>query len=97
MKYKIVFLSEAMEDSEEIRKYLSLYYKNTAKMFFTLLKERINLLRNNPQIAQRLPERSSYRRLVVDDYLVFNKVNDIKKQIEIHRILHGSKDIGRYI
>ena len=97
MKYIIVFLPEAMEDSKDIRQYLSQYYESTVRNFFTLLKKRTDSLKSNPYIAQTYPERPSYRRMVVDDYLVFYKVDEDKKLIEIHRILHGSRDIGRFI
>jgi toxin ParE1/3/4 len=39
--------------------------------------------------------RFNYRKMVVDDYLVFYVVLD--EAIEIHRILHGKRDIGRYL
>ena len=97
MSYKAVFLPEAKTDSEEIQQYLSLYHESTVRNFFTLLKKRINSLKSNPFIAPLYLERPSYRRLVVEDYLVFYKVDKDKKLIEIHRILHGSKDISRYI
>ena len=97
MKYTVRYLPEAMADAEEIRQYLSQYYASTVRNFFNLLKQRIALLKSNPFIAQPYPERPTYRRLVVNDYLVFYKVNDELELIEIHRILHGSRDIGRYL
>ena len=97
MKYTVVFLPEARADSEEIRQYLSQYYESTVSNFFALLKERISYLKLNPSIAQSYADRPSYRRLVVDDYLVFYKVDEDRKLIGIHRILHGSRDVGRYI
>jgi addiction module RelE/StbE family toxin len=97
MIYKVVFLPEAKSDSEEIKRYLSQYYKSTVKNFFALLKKRVNLLKTNPFLAPSCPERPSYRQLLVDEYLAFYKVNEDKQLIEIHRILHESKDIGRYV
>jgi len=97
MKYKMIFLPEAEKDSQEIRQYLSQYYENTAQNFFALLKKRINMLKSNPLIAQVCQERPPYRRLVVESYILFYRVDEVKKLIEIHRILHGSMDIGRYI
>ena len=97
MKYKVVFLPEAMSDSYEIRLYLSQYYQSTFRNFFDLLKKRICILRDNPYIAQEYPDRPSYRRLVIENYVVFYKVNETTGTIEIHRILNGSRDISRYI
>ena len=97
MNFKITFLPESKDDAKEIRKYLEQFYKGTAKKFFTLLKKHINSLKSNPYINQQYPERPSFRRLVVGDYLVFYKVVEEKKLVEIHRILHGSREIDRYL
>ena len=97
MKYKLIFLPQARNDAEEVRKYLSQYYSGTVEKFFALLKKRINSLRINPYIYEQYHERSSYRKLVANDYLVFYKVNDDQKRVEIHRILHGSREIERYL
>jgi len=35
--------------------------------------------------------------LVVDDYLVFYMVVENVKCVEIHRILHSSRDIGQHL
>ena len=95
--YKIIFLPEAKNDLGIVRQYLSLYYKNTVKTFFCLLKKSIDALKENPYMYQKFLERPSYRRLVIRDYLVFYKVDDVKNTVEIHRILHSSRELERYI
>ena len=97
MKYKVVFLPEARADADEIMHYLSQYYQSTVISFFALLKKQISSLKSNHYIAQSYSEWPSYRRMLVADYLVFYKVDNASKMIEIHRILNGSRDIGRYI
>jgi len=97
MKYRIEFLPEAQADAEEIRQYLLQFYENTPRKFFALLKTKINNLKSNPYLYSRHKERKSYRKFTVKDYLVFYKVNDEQQIIEIHRIIHGSRDISRYI
>jgi len=61
------------------------------------LKTQIAKLKTNPFLCEKYQERPAYRRMVVGDYLVFYKILEDKKQIEIHRILHGSRKISRYI
>ena len=97
MIFKVVYLPESKDDIKEARKYLSQFYASTSKKFTALLKKRINNLKSNPFICQPYDKRPSYRRLIVNDYLVFYKVDENKKIIQIHRVLHGSCDIGRYI
>jgi len=94
MKYRIQYLPETVTDREEIRAYLSLYYKSTAKKFFSLLKERIAQLKEIPYSCPVYEDDPDYRRMVVGDYLVFYMVNEEKKTVEIHRIFHGSQDIS---
>ena len=97
MNYRLAFLPEAWTDAEEVRQYLSQYYESTAKNFFALLKKKTAALKANPYICEQYQERPTYRKMIVDDYLLFYKVNEDKKLVEIHRIVHGSRDIGRYL
>ena len=97
MIFKITYLPESRDDAIEIRKYLEQFYKGTGKKFFALLKKRINSLKSSPYLAQQYEEWPPYRRLVVGDYLVFYKVDEERNLVEIHRILHGSREIDRYL
>ena len=97
MNYTLIFLPEADKDYDDIQLYLEQYYENTAVNFFKQLKKRIESLKTNPNIAPSYDKRPSYRKLIVEKYIVFYKVDEEKKRIEIHRILHGSRDIRRYI
>ena len=39
----------------------------------------------------------TYRRMVVDQYLVFYRVNDETKAVEIHRVLRGTWNLPQYL
>jgi len=93
VKYTIKFLPLSVTDLEDIKEYLSQYYESTVANFFNLLKEKISRLKNFPHSCPKYEDAPDYRRLVVGDYLVFYKVNEDEKSIEIHRILHGSQQI----
>jgi len=97
MRYKIAYLPEARSDTRQIRRYLDQYYQSTVMNFFDLLKESIGNLKTNPLMYERYERRPDYRRMVVGDYLVFYKVLEDKHRVEIHRILHSSRQIERYI
>jgi len=97
MKYQIKYLPETTTDLAEIRAYLIQYYESTDKKFFALLKEKITRLTKFPYSCHIYEDDPDYRRLVVGDYLVFYMVNEGNKTVEIHRIFHGSQDIGRYL
>jgi len=76
MKYHIKYLPETIADRDEIRKYLSQYYKSTINSFFKLF---------------------DYRKLVVGDYLVFYMIDENENSVEIHRIFHGTRNIGQHL
>ena len=93
MKYQIRFLSDAGTDWDDIRAYLSQFYESTATTFFRLLKQKIAQLKDFPYSCPVYEDDPDYRRLVVGDYLVFYRVNESDKLVEIHRIFHGARNI----
>ena len=96
--HRIVMLPLAVQDLEDITDYLSQFYASTAIKQYDRIIEKINDI---PPFPNKYEEHgkghyhNNYRRMVVDDYLVFYVVLD--DVIEIHRILHGKRDIGRYL
>ena len=54
-------------------------------------------LKNNPYVCESFIDDPDYRRLVMGDHLVFYMVDEEKKMIEIHRVLHGSRDAKRHL
>ena len=97
MKYRIKYLPDAVTDRNEIKSYLSQFYKSTANDFFALLKKKTAQLKDYPCSCPKYEDDPDYRVLVVGDYLVFYMVDDGHKIVEIHRIFHGSKDIRRHL
>lgn len=96
MKYRIKYLPNTIVDRTEIRDYLAKYYESTVKRFFTLLKEKITLLKEFPHSCPVYEDDHDYRILVVGDYLVFYMVNEENKTVEIHRIFHGTQNIKQH-
>jgi addiction module RelE/StbE family toxin len=97
LKYKVRFSTYAKEDKEEIKIYLSKFYPGTPRRFIALLKEQIAILKENPYLHPEYPENTNYRRMLVGNYIVFYKVNDAEKQLDIYRILRASWDLPKYI
>jgi addiction module RelE/StbE family toxin len=97
LTYTIRFSPFAKEDKKEIKTYLSKFYPDTPRRFTASLKERINNLKDNPYIYPEYPENTDYRRMFVGNYIVFYKINDAEKQIDIYRILRASWDLPKYI
>ena len=93
MKFRVIYLPQTIKDREEIKSYLSQFYKGTSKRFFALLKTKISMLKNFPLSCPAYEGNSRYRKLVVGDYLVFYVVHENAKVVEIHYIIHGSRNL----
>lgn len=95
---KIVMLPLAVKDLEDIVDYLAQFYESTAVQQYDRIVEKIQQLAEFPEMYEVYPGgqfHQFYRRMPVDKYLVFYVVRD--DVLEIHRILHGSRDIHRYL
>jgi addiction module RelE/StbE family toxin len=97
LKYSVRFSPFAKEDKENIKDYLSKFYPETPRRFNVSLKEHIDNLKDNPYIYPEYLENTDYRRMFVGNYIVFYKVNDMEKQIDIYRILRASWDLPKYL
>ena len=97
MMYKIKYLPLAVQDLNEIARYLSGFYPNTASRVLKELREKITKLGATPKMCEVYRLDPAYRRLVVDQYLVFYRVNDENKIVEIHRVLRGAWNLPQYL
>jgi len=97
MKYRLRFMEDTVTDREHIKAYLSQFYPGTVKRFFGLLKMKIARLKSFPYSCPEYDDVPDYRKLVVGDYLVFYIINEDIKTVDIHRILHGSRDISKHL
>ena len=93
MKYRAKYLVTAKEDREAIKAYLDQFSTKAAARVFAKIKRNIEYAKSNPYIYEVYERRPDFRRIVVEDYLVFYQVNEKERLIEIHHILHGMIDI----
>ena len=94
MKFRIIFLPQTKNDRAEIKSFLSKFYKGTYKRFSILLKKKISRLKIFPFSGPVYESNPRYRKLIVGDYLIFYKVYESIKIVEIHYIIHSSRDIA---
>jgi addiction module RelE/StbE family toxin len=95
MSYRATYSDDAKSDAKEIVTYLAEFYANTARDFKTKLVERVNALKDMPLSCPAYEEDPFFRRMVLGDYLLFYDVNEEKKLVTVHRILHHARDIKR--
>lgn len=97
MTYKIKYLPLAVQDLNEIAQYLSGFYPKTASRVLKEMRDKITKLSDNPRMCEIYPLDPEYRKMVVDQYLVFYQVNDHARTVEIHRVLRGSWNLPKYL
>jgi addiction module RelE/StbE family toxin len=95
--FALVFLPSARKNMRDILNYQSKFYPGTPGKFFDRLREQIDGLKTMPQKYEVYGDFPYYRKMVVAEYLVFYHIDDEKKRVEVHKILHGSQDIRRQL
>ena len=98
MDYKINISKTAQKQIEQIIKYISddLANPSAAANFYNKILERYNRLKDNPFIYALCNEETiqklGYRKIVIDNYLMFYKIHEDKKEVFIARVIYGRRD-----
>ncbi len=97
--YALRYLPVAQEDLISIFDYIAQVSQNRAISFVEKLDKTIGLLAQHPHLG-RIPRHSKlreygYRVLIVESYLVFYIIRG--QTIEIHRVVHGSRNLDHLI
>ena len=98
-KYTLRYLPIAQIDLLEIFDYIAQDSPQRALSFVDKLDNRIGLLERQPKLG-RIPRHPKlreygYRVLIIESYLIFYKVHG--QTIEIHRVVHGSRNLDHLI
>ena len=97
MRYPVAFMEKAELDLEDIEEYLSKFYSGTAANFFSKLKKKLTALETMPYICPEYEADPFFRRMVIDDYLLFYEVNTERKLVIVHRVFHSARDVSQQI
>ncbi len=98
-KWTIRYLPIAEDDLVAIFDYIALHSVKRASSFVEKLDNRVGLLADQPLIGQ-IPQHpklreNGYRVLILESYLVFYIVHG--QVVEIHRVIHGSRNFDHLI
>ena len=97
MNYRVRYLKLAQNDLSgiiEFNKRFSLKYQQAV---INNIRQHCADLARNPEIARVYEANPKYRRMAVDDYLIFYQVDKENLLVSIYRILHGRRNICRII
>jgi addiction module RelE/StbE family toxin len=68
-------------------------YPQKAKRIFEKLDRKLVSLAEHPEMYPIYDDFPDFRKIVLEDYLIFYSVNERDKIIEIHRFIYGRMDI----
>lgn len=97
-KYKIKFSKDARNDYFNIIRYIKykLFEPDIANNYAKMIKEEINKLEYTPQSFAIIPndtiKYNNIRKLIIKNYIVFYRVNESYKMVNIERILYGASN-----
>lgn len=95
--FSLKFTSKANEDLEQIYSYISakLFAEIAADKLLERIEGSIMRLKDFPYscsfVLDEPLKNRGYRRLIVDNYIVFYLVNELDKQVVVMRILYGAQ------
>ena len=96
MKYDSVFLPIADQDIIRINDALA-EYPNKAKRLFQELERKLRTLEDMPYLWPVYQNHPEYRRMVLEDHLLFYKVDENEHKVNIYRILFAKIDIPKHL
>ncbi len=97
-KFTLKFTPKAYEDIEEIYNYISgsLFAEVAANNLLEKIEERVMKLEEFPfscnYVSDEVLKSKGYRKLIVDNYLVFYIIDEKNKKVVIVRILFGAQN-----
>ncbi len=96
--FSLKFTPKANEDLEQIYSYISgkLFAEIAADNLLERIESNIMRLKDFPYscsfVLDEPLKNRGYRKLIVDNYLVFYLVNEMEKQVVVMRILFGAQN-----
>jgi len=89
---KLEYISTFYTDIADAATFLE-DYPQKAKRIFEKMDCRIGNLVDNPEMYPIYDDFPDFRKIVVEDYLVFYTINESAGIIEVHRLIYGKMDV----
>ncbi|HEX4137773.1 MAG TPA: type II toxin-antitoxin system RelE/ParE family toxin [Bryobacteraceae bacterium] len=91
MDYRVLFSQKALNDLSEIVGYVAWDDAEAASRFGDALLDHVNLLGRFPRMGNVIRKRSLVRKLVHSPVLVYYKIDEEKRIVNILHFRHGSR------
>ena len=96
MKYKTIYLPVANRDIIRIDDALK-EYPNKAKRIFQEMDSKVTDLEEMPYMWPVYQAKPEYRRMILEDHLLFYKVDEDEYNVRIYRILYAKMNIPEHL
>ena len=93
--YQIKFTPIAREDLEEIYRYISkeLHAEGAAANLMEKIERGVMRLKDYPfsctYVEDEFLKRKGYRKLIIENYIVFYLVDEVSERVNVMRVLYG--------
>ncbi len=91
MGYKIIFAPQALEDLAQVVQYIAKDKPETALRIGNALIDRVAILEQFPFLGSAYPKRLNVRRLISAPYIIFYRVKQRERWVEILRYWHAAR------
>ena len=92
MDYQVILSALALEDLERIVSHIAADEAEAALRMGTRLLDLAESLYQLPHRGSGVRQRPGVRKVVLRPYLIFYRVNDEKRRVEVLRFWHGAQD-----
>ncbi|MCL2808355.1 MAG: type II toxin-antitoxin system RelE/ParE family toxin [Coriobacteriia bacterium] len=92
MKYRLRYLKLAQSDLQEIADFNRRFSEKYQTEILSKIEQACSGLKDSPENLPDYRLAPSFKRLIVNDYLVFFKVDGTTHVVSIYRILHAKRD-----
>ena len=96
MKHEIIYLPRADRDIIRISEAL-INYPGKAKRLFLEIENKVKMLEDTPYMWPEYYAKPEYRRMVLEDHILFYIVDEDGRRVKIFRILYSRLDIPKYV
>jgi plasmid stabilization system protein ParE len=96
MKYKVEYLSIADRDIVTMSEALA-DYPNKARRIFQEMEKKLILLEDMPYMWPVYQCKPEYRKMVLEDHLLFYTIDEVEHRVKVYRILYDKMDIPKHM
>ncbi len=91
MDFKILFSDEALNDLDEIVESIAGDNPDAASRVAQSIIDHVKVLQYFPRVGTIIPRRRATRRLVHTPYIVYYRIHENRRVVEILHFWHGSR------